>query len=177
MAEIRWPLLFNRIRDGKESNSFGWVRTNKNGSARPHQGWDLQTPRGMHCYAVADGVVCEVNRIASDAGYGENVTLQFDEPFGRAKYAFYAHLSQILVQKDQRVSAGDPIGRVGVTGNAVHVSRGDSVSLLALPKKEDHLHFELRTAADVRGGLLGRLDPKSIYGVCPLGHSVVQLRD
>jgi murein DD-endopeptidase MepM/ murein hydrolase activator NlpD len=176
MAELRWPLLFNRIRDGNKNNSFGWVRTNNDGTRRPHQGWDLQTPRGMHCYAVADGVVLDVNTIATDKGYGEDVTLKFEEPVGLARYAFYAHLSQIFVQKGQRVSAGDPIGRVGVTGNAVHVSRSDSLSLMALPKKEDHLHFELRTVAQAGGGLHGRLDPKNVYGVCPLSSSVVQLR-
>ena len=121
MTEIRWPLLFNRIRDSRESNTFGWVRKNNDGSPKLHQGWDLQTPRGMHCYAVADGVVLDLNNVSSDKGYGMSVTLKLDQPFGRARYAFFAHVSQVLVQKGQRVSAGDPIAKVGVTGNAVHV--------------------------------------------------------
>jgi peptidoglycan LD-endopeptidase LytH len=176
MADVRWPLLFNQIRDGANSNSYGWVRTNPNGTPRPHQGWDLQTPRGMTCYAVADGVIADTKTTATDEGYGENVSLQLDTPVGSARYAFYAHLSQIFVQKGQRVEAGDPIGRVGVTGNAVHLKPGDDMSLLALPGKEDHLHFEFRTILHPGVGLQGRLDPKDIYGKCPLTSSVVELR-
>lgn len=176
MAELRWPLLFNRIRDGAHSNTFGWVRHHSDGTAQPHQGWDLQTPRGMHCYAVADGVVIDTHTALSNQGYGENVTLQFDNPVGLARYAFYAHLSQIFVQKGQRVSAGDPIGRVGVTGNAVKVTPGDNLSLSAFPQREDHLHFELRKTNPPGGGLHGRLDPKNVYGTCPITSSVVQLR-
>jgi murein DD-endopeptidase MepM/ murein hydrolase activator NlpD len=176
MAEIRWPLLINKIRNGEKSNAYGWVRTNPNGTPRPHQGWDLQTPRGMHCYAVADGVIADTYGAASDKGYGENITLRFDRPIGAAQYAFYAHLSQILVRKGQRVSAGDPIGMVGVTGNAAHLKKGDSLSTLALPGREDHLHFEIRTSANAGLGLQGRLDPKSVYGQCPLSSSIIQLR-
>lgn len=176
MAELRWPLLINKIRDGEKSNSFGWVRQNPNGTPKPHQGWDLQTPRGMHCYAVADGVIAGTQSDASDKGYGENVTLQFDTAIGSARYAFYAHLSQILVRKGQQVSAGDPIGMVGVTGNAVHLKKGDSLSLLALPGREDHLHFEIRSLANAGLGLQGRIDPKSVYGQCPLSSPIIQLR-
>src|ERR1700674_1230597 len=176
MAELRWPLLFNRIRDGEQSNTFGWVRHHSDGTPQPHQGWDLQTPRGMHCYAVADGVVFDVHTTVSDQGYGENVTLQCDTPVGLARYAFYAPLSQIFVQKGQRVTAGDPIGRVGVTGNAVKVMPGDNLSLLALPKREDHLHFELRKTNPPGAGLQGRLDPTNVYGAGPVTSSVVELR-
>lgn len=176
MREIRWPLLFNHIRGGARSNSYGWVRTHKDGTPKPHQGWDLQTPRGMHCYAVADGVIEDTNSLASDQGYGENITLQFDTPVGVARYAFYAHVSQVLVYRGQRVKAGDPIGRVGVSGNAVRLKPGDNLSLTALPGREDHLHFELRSAAHPGGGLHGRLDPRTVYGACPLTSSIVQLR-
>ena len=122
MAQIRWPLMGNRIRDGAKSNTFGWVRHHKDGTPKIHQGWDLQAPRGMTCYAVADGVIVHTRSHVDDLGYGEHIILQFDSPVGQARYAFYAHLSQLLVQKGQHVRAGDPIGRVGVTGNAVHVT-------------------------------------------------------
>jgi len=176
MADLGWPLMINRIRDGEKSNTFGLVRTNKDGSTRPHQGWDLQTPRGMNCYAVADGEIYDTQTQPNDQGYGEYVILEFDQPVGDAKYAFYAHLSQIFVQPGKKVRLGDLIGRVGVTGNAVHVGKNDNLSSTALPQKEDHLHFELRSKPEPGLGLHGRLDPHKVYGKTPLGSAVISLR-
>jgi murein DD-endopeptidase MepM/ murein hydrolase activator NlpD len=175
MADLAWPLMINRIRDGEKSNAYGKVRTNKDGTPRVHQGWDLQTPRGMHCYAVANGAILETQTKPNDKGYGEYVLLQFDNPVGEARYAFYGHLSQIFVQKGDRVRVGDPIGLVGVTGNAVRLAKGDDLSTLALPKPEDHLHFELRSLPKP-SGLHGCLDPQKIYGQVPLTSAVIALR-
>lgn len=163
--------MINQIRGSVANNTFGMVR---NGGTRLHQGWDLQTPRGMHCYAVADGTIA---RTDSGGDYGQSVTLEFSRPVGQARYAFYAHLSSILVRQGQAVSAGDPIGMVGVTGNAVRVTPHDSVSTLALPRRQDHLHFELRTVARPGAGREGRIDPKTVYGECPLTNAVIQLRE
>ena len=175
VAQMRWPLMINRIRDGVKNNTFGWVRHHSDGTRRMHQGWDLETPRGMHCYAVTDGVIVETRSHIDDKGYGQYITLQFDRPVGQARCAFYAHLSQLLVRKGQHVRAGDAIGRVGVTGNAVHVMKGDSLSLLAMPKREDHLHFEIWTSPKPGGGLHGRMGPIRIYGICPLTSSIIEL--
>jgi peptidoglycan LD-endopeptidase LytH len=176
MTQVIWPLLFNRIRGGVVNNTFGRaVRHNKDGSLRPHQGWDLETPRGMTCYAIADGRIVNTSITVSDKGYGMSVTLKFSWN-GQTRYAFYSHLSQVMVSEGQPVAVGTPLGRVGVTGNAVHVERRDSLSLLALPRKQDHLHFEIRSVAHPGAGLHGRIDPTQIYGLCPRDCPMVQLR-
>jgi len=175
MAELGWPLMINRIRDGSKNNAFAGVRI-RNGKTNHHQGWDLQTPRGMHCYAVADGTILETQTVPDQGDYGEYVILELDAPLGEVRYAFYAHLSQVLVQAGNQVKLGDPLGMVGVTGNAVKVMRGDSLYSLALPKREDHLHFELRSTPKPGLGLKGRVDPQEIYGKCPLNSAVVSLR-
>jgi len=66
----------------------------------------------------------------------------------------YCHLQELLVRAGQEVARGEPIGRMGMTGNAVGVS---------------HVHFELctrlcRSHAD--GDLRGTADPLKFSAGC-----------
>lgn len=145
------PLENMEIRRGKPNNAFGWVRTNRDGSKRPHQGWDLWAPVGTPTYSIADGLV-EFVKIDQGA-YGTQVCISFDHS-GKLLYAFYAHLSHVYVTEGFEVKAGQMVGLTGMTGNASQV-----------PSFSDqHLHFEIREKVSPGRGLKDRLDPADFLG-------------
>jgi murein DD-endopeptidase MepM/ murein hydrolase activator NlpD len=125
------------------SAKFGLVRKDAKGNPRSHQGIDLQADAGTDVFAVADGLVVGIN-LGLD-GYGYTLNLKFDD-----KYAFYAHLSKVLVKVGESVKAGKLIAFTGATGNAKGM---DTI------KKGGHLHFEIRVSQNCGLGLTGRLDP------------------
>ncbi|MBX6350319.1 MAG: LysM peptidoglycan-binding domain-containing M23 family metallopeptidase [Clostridia bacterium] len=104
-----WPLR------GRVTSGFGlrWGRS--------HEGLDIAAPRGAPIAAAAPGVVVFAGW---RAGYGRTVVLQHS--FGLT--TLYAHASAILVRVGDAVAAGEPIARVGATGDATG----------------PHLHFEVR---------------------------------
>ena len=126
-----------------KSSTFGMVRKNADGTARPHQGVDLQAKKGEEVYAVKDGHVVDV--VKSPTGYGNQINI-----FHGDIYSFYAHLSDILVKKGDKVDSGQLIGHTGDSGNAKGM---DTIA------KGGHLHFELRNKQIVGLGLAGRIDP------------------
>ena len=88
---------------------------------RYHRGIDLPMPRGSEIYATFDGKV----RVAKySSGYGNLVVIRHTNGLE----TFYGHLSQINVQQDQWVEAGQVVGLCGSTGRA----------------SGSHLHFEVR---------------------------------
>jgi murein DD-endopeptidase MepM/ murein hydrolase activator NlpD len=120
-----------------------------------HQGWDLDAATGTPCYAIAGGVITHVGHHPQ---FGRNIVLQFsksgitDASPVDALWAFYAHLSHILVSNEKIVAAGQLIGLTGHTGNASATA--------------PHLHFEIRNTPNPNPGLgaVGRLDPAMILG-------------
>lgn len=143
------PLNSNKLRTAGlasvNSAKFGMVRKNADGTPRAHQGIDLKANKGEAVYAVADGVIAGVN-LGLD-GYGYTLTLKCND---KNLFAFYAHLSEILVKVGDKVTQGHKIAKTGSTGNAFGM---DTVN------KGGHLHFEIRTQQTVGRGLMDRLDP------------------
>lgn len=141
------PLDYNKLRTAGlasvNSAKFGMVRKSADGTPRAHQGIDLQADVGTPIYAVANGVIVGVN--LGKYGYGYTITLKFGD-----KFAFYAHLSEVITQAGRTVSEGELIGKTGASGN------GGGMLTIA---KGGHLHFEIRTQQTVGLGLGGRLDP------------------
>ena len=90
-----------------------------------HAGVDLAADGGTPIYAAADGVVSYADWAG---GYGNYTCLRHGRYHGETMSTCYGHQSRIVVSPDQRVRAGQLIGRVGTTG----ASTGN------------HLHFELR---------------------------------
>ena len=138
--------------------SFGKVRSwnaTTHHYAKFHQGWDLEADPGTPVYAVGDG---EITHAGFHPQFGQNIVLQFSKS-GQARvspvdplWAFYAHLSLILVTEGQLVVAGEVIGETGYTGNA--------------SASAPHLHFEIRNTSQPSPGLggAGRIDPSSVLG-------------
>lgn len=111
---------------------------NRDGGARYHEGIDIFAPRGTPLLAASDGVVFRVGW--RDRG-GNIVSLRDDQ---RDLLLYYAHLDEQLVEEGQRVSAGDVIGTVGNTGNAIFTP--------------PHLHIGV-----YQGGWRGSVDPWEFF--------------
>ncbi|MFQ5877834.1 MAG: murein hydrolase activator EnvC family protein, partial [Acidobacteriota bacterium] len=88
---------------------------------RRHDGVDIDGRRGDTIVAAAAGRVAEAG---TGRGYGKMVLIEH----GGGLTTLYAHASKLLVRVGERVRAGEPVARVGRSGNA----RGT------------HLHFEVR---------------------------------
>lgn len=88
--------------------------------SRYHTGLDFAAPRGTTIRAVAPGVVTHAG--AGSAGWaGRYVTIRHAD----GKTTLYAHMSSVSVHTGERVSGGERIGSVGMTGRTfgphVHV--------------------------------------------------------
>lgn len=126
------PLRSNHINTGLIRYPYG-----SDGSThqlRVHHGIDISNPVGAEVIAVADGIVEEAgwghrNSEETITTYGLVISIRHDVGYqGKKLYTLYAHLSEILVEPGQRVTAGQVIGLVGQTGETTG----------------PHLHFEVR---------------------------------
>ncbi|HEX6746868.1 MAG TPA: M23 family metallopeptidase [Longimicrobium sp.] len=106
--------------------------TQARGQGRVHDAIDIRAARGTPVLAAADGTVLKL--FNSERG---GITLYELGPDGHTIY-YYAHLDRYAPGMDEgrRLRQGDVIGYVGHSGNA---GAGN-----------DHLHFEITTAADPR---------------------------
>lgn len=138
LYEDVFPFIRPISKPGRESidSSYRFGST-QSGKRDPHHGVEFLNSLGTPVHAAADGLVV----VAGDDRltlygpyyyfYGNLVVLEHHLPgFNQPLYTLYAHLSEILVEEGQQVTAGEEIGRVGMTG----VATGS------------HLHFEVRFA-------------------------------
>ncbi len=86
-----------------------------------HYGVDFSIKKGIEVYATGDGVV-KLTRTSFN-GYGKQI--QVDHGFGYITK--YAHLSEFLVKKGEKVKRGQPIAYSGNTGKST----------------APHLHYEV----------------------------------
>jgi murein DD-endopeptidase MepM/ murein hydrolase activator NlpD len=80
-------------------------------SHRPsfHEGLDLSVAIGTQIHAPADGIVVFADR---ESGYGKMLKVSH----GYGYTTVYGHLDRFLVKEGAKVTRGQPIGRVGMTG-------------------------------------------------------------
>lgn len=116
---LRSPLEFSRISSGFSAARFHPVLQ----TWRAHKGVDYSAPVGTRVRATADG---QVKFMGQQGGYGKVVVLRHPNGYS----TLYGHLSGFAkgVGVGQRVSQGDVIGYVGMTGLATG----------------PHLHYEFR---------------------------------
>ena len=100
-----------------------------------HHGVEFVNPTGTLLLAAADGTVVVAGDDTSEVYgartdfYGLLVIVRLDRDYyGESVFTLYGHLSEIAVEVGQEVRAGQPLGRVGMTGVAMG----------------PHLHFEVR---------------------------------
>jgi murein DD-endopeptidase MepM/ murein hydrolase activator NlpD len=96
-----WP-----VEGGEVLSAFGSPRRSYR-----HQGLDIRGDRSQPVLAVRAGRVVYTGEMR---GYGKTVILDH----GEGVRSLYAHGSALLVHPDQEVRGGQPIARVGRTGNA-----------------------------------------------------------
>lgn len=92
-------------------------------SGKTHQGTDFRAVGGTPFVSMVSGVVVHAGRHVYKKGWGlsfgrqiiiDNDRFADDSP---GYWAIYAHLSDTLVSKGQRVRAGQLLGLTGSTGN------------------------------------------------------------
>ncbi len=115
---LRWPLR------GKIGRSYG--RRGK----KHHDGIDILANSGEPVRAAGAGKVVFADE---HGGYGKLVLLRHDSGL----ITVYAHQSELLVKKGERVRGGDVIAKVGATGSA----------------ESPHLHFEVRKGIESKNPL------------------------
>jgi murein DD-endopeptidase MepM/ murein hydrolase activator NlpD len=119
------------------NNDFGAPR---DGGARRHQGNDIMAPMGTTIVAPLPGTIT----LLQSGGRGGLAI--FETGVGNVEF-YFAHEQEITAHQGQEVSAGQEIGRVGNTGNAVGSA--------------PHLHFEIHP------GWGAAIDPyPSLSAVC-----------
>ena len=133
-----WHSNFVEPVNGNRTGIFGSVRIMNGQPRNPHNGEDIGAPMGADVAATNDGIVrITVDHIFSGKGVFVDHGLGF--------YSMYFHLSEILVQDGDLVTAGQIIGKVGATGRAtgphlhwgvkLNGARVNPYSLLDLPFK------------------------------------------
>jgi len=99
--------------EGKDSEAVGsFFGDPRDGGRRRHRGVDIFAPRGTPALAAADG---RVLRVGTNRLGGKTVWLYAE---GQGLTFYYAHLDRQDVERGERLRAGEPLGRVGNTGNA-----------------------------------------------------------
>jgi len=96
---------------GVLTSGFGYRDHPIDGEFKFHYGVDLAAPTGTEVGSFAAGTV-------SFAGWGEINGYYIRVEHENGVETLYAHLSEILVSKGDRVDAGETIGLVGETGEA-----------------------------------------------------------
>jgi lipoprotein NlpD len=117
-GRLQWPL------QGVLYRGFGVKQGQR------HDGIDLSAPEGTLVRAAAPG---EVIYTGNQSGYGTIVILRHSGSL----ITLYAHNSAVLVKDGDRVDAGTPIARVGMSGRTTG----------------PHLHFEVREGTRPRNPL------------------------
>lgn len=112
MSEFQMPV------NGELTSGYGYRPRFR----RMHRGVDLSLRTGDTVRAAFSGKIRIVNY--ESGGYGKYVVIRHDN----GVETVYAHFSKHLVEKDQFVRAGEPIGLGGSTGRSTG----------------PHLHFEIR---------------------------------
>jgi murein DD-endopeptidase MepM/ murein hydrolase activator NlpD len=110
-VKFRWPLAGHIVSD------FG-----PNATGERNDGINIAAPQGTEVHAAAAGTVSYCGNELR--GYGKLVLIQHDDGYITA----YAHVDSILVNRSDKVAAGQVIATAGATGD------------VASPQ----LHFEIR---------------------------------
>jgi len=116
---------FLRPAEGRISGVFGSRRILNGEPRRPHNGLDIAAPRGTPVYAAADGTVALVDPDMFLTGQ----TVMIDHGLGLT--SVYIHMSDIAVTIGDRVTRGDRIGAIGMSGRATGPHLHWGVTLLS----------------------------------------------
>ncbi len=117
LKKMIWPLPSSTT----ISSPFGTRKHPILKTEHKHNGIDIPATIDSSIIASADGVVIYSEE---DTDYGKTIKIEHKDGI----VTMYAHCNELLVNKDQKVKAGEEIAKVGNTGHATG----------------PHLHFEIR---------------------------------
>lgn len=120
------PSLVFPVTSKVKSNVGSFWGAGRDAGTRKHEGIDIFAPKRTPVVAAAKGTVTGVNE--NNLG-GKVVWLR---PTNKDYTLYYAHLDEQIAQPGQMVEAGDTLGLVGNTGNAMTTA--------------PHLHFGIYTS-------------------------------
>jgi murein DD-endopeptidase MepM/ murein hydrolase activator NlpD len=147
-AFLRSPIEFSRVSSRFSLSRFHPI-LNK---WRSHKGTDFAAPMGTKVKVTADGIVAVVGK---QGGYGNVVMVNHQGRYTTV----YGHLSRFALglHKGQRVSQGDTIGYVGMTGLATgpHLHYEFRVN----GRQQDPLHVALPDAKPIDSRYLAAFQP------------------
>lgn len=157
------PVDSNATNFGLFYYTYGADGPDQDNPWRVHRGIDMPNPIGESVRAVGSGQViwaADSLRVESkktfqnSPSYGNVVVIQHDFGYdGQALYTLYAHLSAVLITRNQYVERGDVIGLVGSSGRV----------------GEPHVHFEVRVGENAFGSTYNPL----LWMVPYVGHGVI----
>ena len=149
--EARGPIRLPMPLAGEITFGFGEKADILGPDRLSHEGIDIRAAEGADIAAPRNGIVTAIKRHDKPGvGYGKMITIDH----GGGLSTRYAHLSEILVEPGDLVTAGDVIGKVGSTGKS----------------KGPHLHFE----ALVNGE---HVDPNGLIKLKTLGNDTTPTDD
>lgn len=135
-----WPVPAGRMPTA-ERHQYGTRRS----ETHTHRGTDIFAPEGSSVLAPVAGTIVRVGRkwTPGFSGFGKFAVLHTDpltEAGGRRIYVLFAHLSNVEVNRGDRVTAGARIGHVGTT----KYTRKDPTAHFASSKPHLHIEASLR---------------------------------
>lgn len=107
---------------GRLSSKFGLRRFLNKQKKNPHSGLDIAAPDGTPIHVPLAGKVIELGNY-----YYNGNAIFLDH--GQGLVSMYNHLSKILVEKGQKVTKGEILGRVGSTGRVTGAHLHWTISL------------------------------------------------
>lgn len=110
VTPIKYSFPFTKPVDAPITGGFGDSRVYDGGKASwRHKGIDIGAPKGTPVRADSDGVVASAS---STKAYGNIIIIDH----GAGIYSMFFHMQSVYVKKNDRVSKGDIIGKVGNEG-------------------------------------------------------------
>lgn len=106
--ELHWPTDYYVVTQAFNANPELHSAQNLPG----HEGLDIRAPLNSPVYACAPGEVVEVHDRADGHPYGRYVSMLHQNGYRTT----YGHLSKVVVNRGQKVKAGDQIALAGPTG-------------------------------------------------------------